>query len=516
MNKNIEENQKIIVAQYLRMSTEHQKYSIENQADFISDYASKHNMLIGYTYDDAGKSGVTLAGRNGLKSLLLDVINHKINIAAILVYDVSRFGRFQDPDEAGHYSFLLKEHNVRVIYCAEPLSDEYPEMAMLALPILRYGAAGYSKNLSDKVFIGQANLVRKGFHQGGMCGYGLRRMLIDESGNYKGKLYFGQRKSIQTDRVILVPGPKSEVKIVREIYDDFILKNQSEYLIATKLNQRCIPAENNTLWTRCKIHQILTNEKYIGNNVYNKTSFKLKQKHVINDQDKWIRCNAAFESIISKRKFDLVKKTIQNRSVRLSDEELLAYLKNKLNEKGKLSGFIIDEDEIGPSSSVFSTRFGSLLRAYSLIGYQPGHDYSYLQINSYIKKKLKSIVDQFIDDIREYNCDIINNENNTININNEIKINLIISRCITMKSGKFRWKIRLQSNLEPDITIVIRMNSGNISPVDYYILPRIDILNDALIIKENNPSHLEYYRFDNLFELFNVLSRVNIDEVYPE
>lgn len=514
MNKSNADTQKTIVAQYLRMSTEHQKYSIENQANFIKEYASKHNMLINYTYDDAGKSGVTLAGRNGLKSLLLDVINHKINISAVLVYDVSRFGRFQDPDEAGHYSFLLKESNVKVIYCAEPLSEEFPEMSMLALPILRYSAAGYSKNLSEKVFLGQVNLVKKGFHQGGMCGYGLRRMLIDEKGNFKEKLDFGQRKSIQTDRVILVPGPKSELKIVREIYDDFLLKNLPEHLIATKLNQRNIPAENNSLWTRSKIHQILTNEKYIGNNVYNKTSFKLKQRHVNNPENEWVRCNDAFKPIISKKKFNLVKKIIENRSKRLSDDDLLNYLKKKLLEKGKLSGFIIDEDETGPSSSVFSNRFGSLLRAYSLIGYKPEHDYTYLKINDYIKDKLDFIINEFIENVISYGCDIFYDKSNTLTINNETKIKLIISRCITMKSGKMRWKVRLESAKDTDITIIIRMNSGNTNPVDYYILPSIDILNNALTIKENNSSNLEYYRFDTLGLFCDLLSRTNMHEVY--
>ncbi|EAO8996148.1 recombinase family protein, partial [Salmonella enterica] len=82
------------VAQYLRMSTDHQQYSLFNQSQFIRKYASEHGMNIIHTYDDSGKSGVTTSGREAFKKLIDDVILKKISIRAVLVYDISRFGRF--------------------------------------------------------------------------------------------------------------------------------------------------------------------------------------------------------------------------------------------------------------------------------------------------------------------------------------------------------------------------------------------------------------------------------------
>jgi len=93
----------VYAAEYVRMSTEHQQYSLDNQSGFIREYANNKGITIIHTYNDAGKSGLNLAGRPGLKALLNDVMNHKINISLLLVYDVSRFGRFQDTHEAGHY-----------------------------------------------------------------------------------------------------------------------------------------------------------------------------------------------------------------------------------------------------------------------------------------------------------------------------------------------------------------------------------------------------------------------------
>ena len=92
---------------------------------------------------------------------------------------------------SGYYEFLLKINGVKVIYCTESISDAYPEASMLILNTQRFGAAAFSKNLSDKVFIGQVNLVKRGYRQGGSPGYGLRRQLIDENHNPKQILILG-------------------------------------------------------------------------------------------------------------------------------------------------------------------------------------------------------------------------------------------------------------------------------------------------------------------------------------
>ncbi|HHI6101139.1 TPA: recombinase family protein, partial [Escherichia coli] len=57
-----DKNHRVRVAQYLRMSTDHQQYSLHNQSEYIKDYAEKNNMEIAYTYDDSGKSGVSIVG----------------------------------------------------------------------------------------------------------------------------------------------------------------------------------------------------------------------------------------------------------------------------------------------------------------------------------------------------------------------------------------------------------------------------------------------------------------------
>ena len=80
---------------YVRMSTEHQQYSTENQADKIKEYAAKRGIEIIRTYADEGKSGLRIEGRLGLQELLRLVESGQADFQIILVYDISRWGRFQ-------------------------------------------------------------------------------------------------------------------------------------------------------------------------------------------------------------------------------------------------------------------------------------------------------------------------------------------------------------------------------------------------------------------------------------
>ncbi len=171
--------------------------------------------------------------------------------------------------------------------------------------------------------------------------------------------------------MILVPGPSQEVATVLRIYRLFLQDGMPERVIASVLNREGIPNEVGGLWSRGTIHQILTNEKYVGHNVYNRTSFKLKLQHVQNPPEAWVRKEHAFEAIVPFDLFERVQAVIAARSVHLDDRQMLEALRSLLERHGALSGMLIDEEEGVPSSSAFRHRFGSLLRAYSLVGYSP-------------------------------------------------------------------------------------------------------------------------------------------------
>lgn len=225
-------------AEYVRMSTEHQQYSTENQRQVIQDYAMSRGMSIVRTYTDAGKSGLRIDGRNALKQLIKDVESGEADFSVILVYDVSRWGRFQDADESAYYEYICRRAKIEVHYCAEQFENDGSPISTIVKGVKRAMAGEYSRELSAKVFIGQCRLIELGFRQGGAPGFGLRRMLCDVTGHRKGVLERGEQKSIQTDRVILVPGPQEEVEIVRWMYRMFVEERIVESKLARMLNER--------------------------------------------------------------------------------------------------------------------------------------------------------------------------------------------------------------------------------------------------------------------------------------
>lgn len=281
----------IPAAQYLRMSTEHQQYSFHNQSAVIQKYAEDRGFQIVATYSDPAKSGLVLRRRFGLQQLLRDVVGTP-PYRAILVYDVSRWGRFQDTDESAHYEFLCKAAGVPVHYCAESFANDGSLPSLIMKTLKRTMAAEYSRELSVKVLAGQKRIAHLGFKQGGVPGYGLRRMLMASDGTTKQLLANGERKSIATDRVTLVHGPAFEVAHVREMDRMLISDRLSVPDIARELNKKGVKQAGKgpvaDPWSYATVYHVLTNPKYAGIHVFGRSTQKLSTPSVRLPKSEWV------------------------------------------------------------------------------------------------------------------------------------------------------------------------------------------------------------------------------------
>ncbi|MBO9462458.1 recombinase family protein [Labrenzia sp. R5_0] len=495
------------------MSTEHQRYSTENQSDMIRKFAAQRGYTIVRTYTDSGRSGLNIEGRSGLRQLISDIESGNAGFSVVLVYDVSRWGRFQDADESAFYEYRCRRAGVRVEYCAEQFDNDGSIGSDVQKVVKRRMAAEYSRELSVKVFAGQCRLIEMGYRQGGMAGFGLRRELRDEQGRPKGLLGRGEHKSLQTDRVVLVPGPSEEVAIVRWIYRRFVEDRKDEATIAEELNQRGVLTDLDRPWTKGTVHQILINEKYIGNNVWNQVSFKLKQKRVVNDQAMWVRSDGAFQGIVEHEIFDAARALIEARSHHLSNDEMLDLLRGLYKRTGLLSGLIIDEADNCPSSRAYQHRFGGLLKAYKLVGFTPDRDYHYIEINRTLRRLHPDIVAQTISGLEDAGGYVERDPlSEILTINREFTASLAIVRSLQTSSGSLRWKVRLDRGLLPDLTVAVRMDRENRQARDYLLLPSLDMDKHVLRLAENNAIWFDAYRFDSLVPLFEMAERISISE----
>jgi DNA invertase Pin-like site-specific DNA recombinase len=502
---------KFRAVEYVRMSTEHQQYSTENQGDKIREYAERRGIEIVRTYADAGKSGLRIDGRHSLQQLIKDVESGNADFTIILVYDVSRWGRFQDADESAYYEYICKRAGIQVVYCAEQFENDGSPVSTIVKGVKRAMAGEYSRELSAKVFAGQCRLIELGYRQGGPAGYGLRRVLIDQHGSMKSELTRGEHKSLQTDRVILMPGPEDEVRTVNQIYRWFIDEGLVEGEIAERLNVSKVRTDLDRDWTRATVHQVLTNEKYVGNNVYNRISFKLKKLRVINTPEMWIKKEHAFEAIVPSDVFFTAQGIIRARARRYTDDELIERLRQLYKTRGLLTSLIIDETDGMPSSSVYSFRFGGLIRAYQRVGFTPDRDYRHIEVNRILRQMHPGIVAQAEAEIARVGGHVVRDPaTDLLQVNHEFSVSLVLARCTVPASGRSRWKIRFDTSLLPDITVAVRLDQANQAPLDYFLLPRLDFGQPRLSLADQNAVEFDSYRFDTLDYLYGMAERTRL------
>jgi len=360
------------VAQYLRMSTEMQTYSLQYQAAANAAFAEAQGWRIVRTFEDPGVSGLTLNARPGLRSLLADVLGGEPGYDAILVYDVSRWGRFQDLDQGAHYEFVCREAGVEVIYTAEPFAQDGGLVSAILKHLKRVMAAEYSRDLSMKVRRAQRGLQAQGYWVGGSPGYGLRRLSVSPAGEIGALMERGQRKALHGYRVVLVPGPDDEIRTVRRIYSLFLVSGMRMPTIAGLLNSEGVPAERGAAWTRQRIRSVLTNEKYTGVIVGGRHTGPLSGIRRRRPRSEWVRAEASLVPLVPRERFDLVQAQLPTpKDKRLTDEQLLDELRTAWEDAGHLSTTVIDQHPATHCTVVYKRRFGSLEAAYAHLGYQP-------------------------------------------------------------------------------------------------------------------------------------------------
>lgn len=498
-------------AQYLRMSTEHQTYSIDNQKDAIQDYAEIMGYEIVATYEDAGRSGLNLGGRPGLQQMLADVESGRADFETIVVYDVSRWGRFQNIDESASYEYRCQMAGVRIEFCAEQFVNDGSVGSDVLKAIKRSMAAELSRMLSQKVFIGQARLIRMGFRQGGKPGLGLRRLLIDHSGRPKLILVEREHKSVHTDRMILVPGPPEEIATVRWIFSHFVKTRKSELEIARLLNKRGVMTDLGRPWRRESVRAVLTNEKYIGNNVWNRRSYKLKGKGVDNPPEQWVRSEGAFQPIVDVKLFNRAQQIHKTLYKRMSNDEMLAALKAVLARRGALSTSIIDAAPECPRASLYYQRFGGLLRPYEMIGYAPPRNCRYKAVNDRLAKRRLEAIEELLISIEKAGGQAVHDkQTDLVRINEEFTVGIAIARCRVSWYGYPLWFSKADRRPVPDISVLIRMAPGDCDIRDYLITPAHEIIG-KLELHADNGARLDTYIFDTLSSLVALAEREAVE-----
>lgn len=455
-------------ALYLRASTEHQNYSTDHQEAALREYASEHDLQIVSLYRDEGRSGLTLDGRQGLLRLLADVQSGQVDFETVLIFDISRWGRFQDVDESAYYEYACRRAGISVAYCAEPFMNDGSPLAAVLKGLKRAMAAEYSRELSGKVFRAQCRLTMAGFKQGGTAGYGLRRAVVSATGEIKSILRQGERKNLPTDRVTFVQGPDNEVEVVKRIYSMYIDELLPDLHIARQLNVEGIVNERGGLWSNFHVKSILTNEKYAGSFVFNRSSQKLRTSRRPNDHEKWVTLRDGFEGIVSLQRFEEARDERRRRRKYWTNEEMLDGLRDLLVEHGRVDATLIDASSL-PSAKSYAGRFRGLVAAFAAAGVQ-GSQYSQRTLTGYF---LRCVTKDTIQSVER--CAVRANAAIECITPRTYRIDGVVVRVLCTRCRHDRshpsWKVTLVNSPSVDFVLWVRMNESNEAVAARYILP---------------------------------------------
>jgi DNA invertase Pin-like site-specific DNA recombinase len=511
------ETPKIIrAAEYMRMSTEHQQYSIANQSVAIQEYAAARSIEIVRTYVDRAKSGLRLSGRYGLQELLRTVESGDADFTMLLVYDVSRWGRFQDVDESAFYEFTLRRAGVNVIYCAEMFQTSGGPLDSLLKTLKRTMAAEYSRELSVKVSQGQRRIAQLGYRLGGSGGFGLQRVSIDPAGSRRTLLKDGERKSIKTDRVTLVRGPEQEVRIVQKVFQLFVEEGLGEKKIAEFLNEHGISTRRGNGWSRETVHRMLTNPKYAGDLTYCRTRTSMGSAPVLNERDNWIYLPDTFPPIVSRGLWQGAQEVLQRRAEHTDKERMLALLRLLLARSGRLSYDLIDAEPEMPSAQTYHKQFGTIREAYRRIGWTPSAKGTQttrrpevralrLSLETAVNSRIAQTTEPFSKDPRLPLW--------TISENLSIYVALVVAT--NQERRRVAWVFSRRVKSKPktpiDVLVMARLNIQASAILDYYVFP--GCRPNTITIFEQNPLSVDIHRFEDLTFLDMLCCRTKLSEI---
>lgn len=401
-------------------------------------------------------------------------MNRQAKFKAILVFDVTRWGRFQDIDESAHYEFLCKQAGSPIHYCSETFSNDLTLANMIIKTLKRSMAAEYSRELSAKVSAGARRIAALGFRNGGIPGYGFRRLMVSAERIPKQFLVLGERKNLATDRVILVPGPQSEVDCVREIYHMFIADRLSTTEIASELNRRSVPYLFGGKWYQVGVYRVLTHPKYCGCHVFGQRSQILKGPNRTMPRHSWCTVPNAFEPIVTRATFDEAQRIMHSRTFFKSNEHLLDALRALWIEKGRLSQKLISASKDVPSTQTFWSRFGGLRNTYRLIGYSGIQSSPDITVT---RKKMAAIKKSLVGEIvRTFPVDVRVAQNNyrqrlRLRLRDNSVITVYLCQSHQVRDGSLRWWLDTARREVCKLSLVARLDAHNSGFLDFHLLP---------------------------------------------
>lgn len=284
---------------YARVSTDKddQANSFESQVQYFTDYIQRQNdWELVKVYSDEGITGTNTTKRDGFNDMVEDALSGKLDL--VITKEVSRFAR--NIADAIHYTRLLKEHNVDIVFALDGIDTRNPDYEF-KLAMISAIAQEESRKTSERVKWGQARRMEQGVVFGrNLLGYRVE----------KGKLHLVE----------------DEAEIVRLIFHKYLNEGKGTHIIARELKEEGIKpydpdgrAKYKNDWSNTQILRVLRNEKYCGDlcqkKTYTKNYLDHKKRYNRGQEEMiYIKDHHPEIAIISREMWDATQAELQRRT----------------------------------------------------------------------------------------------------------------------------------------------------------------------------------------------------------
>ncbi|MGT2501212.1 recombinase family protein [Bradyrhizobium guangxiense] len=260
------------------------------------------------------------------------------------------------------------------------------------------------------------------------------------------------------------------------------------------------------------IRNILSNEAYIGNSVYNRKSYKLKQVMKKNPPEEWIRATGLYEPIIDRSIFQKAQLLLKEQYVSLSDEQLLKKLREALAVNGKLSVGIMAAMDGMPSAGLYAYRFGSLREAFRLVGYvNAERDFDYLDARQESDAELSRQASLIATRIRALGAAaIFDPDTKVMMVDGKLSISLRMARYYIAPRHAPAWLVHRRIVEPAAFILAMRLDAEtNREVTDYFLLPLAEMATERINLTATSRSRFAVYRCPTVDDVLRaVMQRV--------
>jgi len=491
-------------AMYVRMSSLPQDHSIQHQMERLGAFAEENGLEVVRVYADAGKSGLCINGREGLQELIADVRSGRAEFDTVLVYDVSRWGRFQDVDESAYYEFICRQGGVRIIYCAEHFCEGDSPLYTLMKSVKRIMAAEYSRDLGEKVLHAQRRFSQMGYKQGGRPGYGLRRVPIAQDGQAKAPLESGERKQVATDRVALRHGPPEEVAVVRRVYRLYVNEGWTDTRIAKQLCSEGHVTHLGKPWDASSVRRILINARYCGEVIFNQTTRRLRSKVISNRKEDWVHCENALEPMVDRGTYEAAQIIRRRRASGPERETVLAQIRQVFSLHGTINAKICNHSPLPKKNTIYRL-FGSYVNAFAAANLPA----EYTTKGSLSLRSTRILINALIEDVTQKatlaGAEVVRTSVwNVLRFNDTLSVKVSVASYRRCEDGSRRWRVPLTCGAHADFVICGLMDRENRNIETFLHLGAASIGKDSLLISRKKLGLYSHSCFTSLNELFGL------------